>query len=70
MHTIEVTADGQTLCKRVAQLLDSGRIGAARPLLAAARRLSPASPELAILGARLAVAEGVPELSDVCRFHV
>ena len=63
MDTIEVTADGQTLCNRVAQLLDSGRFGAARPLLAAARRLSPPSPALTILAARLAVSEGVPELA-------
>jgi predicted TPR repeat methyltransferase len=63
MDTIEVTADGQTLCKRVGQLIDGGRIGAARPLLAAARRLSPASPDLTILGARLAVCEGVPDLA-------
>jgi predicted TPR repeat methyltransferase len=63
MDTIEVTADGQTLCRRVGQLIDGGRFGAARPLLAAARRLSPPSPELTILGARLAVSEGVPELA-------
>jgi predicted TPR repeat methyltransferase len=63
MDTIEVTADGQTLCRRVGQLIDSGRFGAARPLLAAARRLSPPSPDITILGARLAVGEGGPEIA-------
>jgi predicted TPR repeat methyltransferase len=63
MDTIEVTADGQTLCRRVGELIDGGRFGAARPLLAAARRLSPPSPDLTILGARLAVGEGVPDLA-------
>jgi predicted TPR repeat methyltransferase len=58
MDMMEVTADTETLYTRAAQLVDAGRTGAARPLLAAARRLSPPSPGLAILAARLAVSEG------------
>jgi predicted TPR repeat methyltransferase len=63
MDTIEVTADGATLCRRVGELIDGGRFGAARPLLAAARRLAAPSPDLTILGARLAVGERSPEVA-------
>jgi predicted TPR repeat methyltransferase len=58
MDTMQVTADAATLCDRAADLLDAGRIEVARPLLAAARALAPPSPELTLLGARIAVAGG------------
>ncbi len=58
MDMIEVTADVETLCARAARLIDTRRTGAARPLLSAARRLSPPTPELALLAARLAAADG------------
>lgn len=58
MDTIEVTTDAGTLCARAATLLRAGRIGAARPLVAAARRMAPPSPQLTILAAQLAINEG------------
>jgi predicted TPR repeat methyltransferase len=58
MDTIEVTADADTLCARAAALIDAGRIGAARPLVAAARSMAPPSPQLTILAARLAISDG------------
>jgi predicted TPR repeat methyltransferase len=61
MDMIEVTADVETLCARAARLIDTHRTGAARPLLSAARRLSPPTPELALLAARLAAADGAFE---------
>jgi predicted TPR repeat methyltransferase len=58
MNMIHTTADAGALRDQVSQLLDAGRIGAARPLLAAARKLSPASADIAQLGARLALKDG------------
>jgi predicted TPR repeat methyltransferase/thioredoxin-like negative regulator of GroEL len=52
------TVDAETLMTRVAQLIDQGRPGAARPLLAAARDLSQPSSGLSLLAARLALSEG------------
>lgn len=55
MDMVHVTAEAATLQRRVAQLIDAGRTGAARPLLAAVRTLSPdICPNIALLGARLA----------------
>ncbi len=67
MDTISVTADAGTLCRRAAQFVDAGRLAAAQPLLAAARALGPPSAELAIVGARIALAsaahkQALPEL--------
>ncbi|WP_428488232.1 tetratricopeptide repeat protein [Rhodopila sp.] len=54
MDMTPVTADAGALRNRVAQLIDAGRTGAARPLLAAARTLSPdGCPDIALLMARL-----------------
>jgi predicted TPR repeat methyltransferase len=58
MDTIQLTADPGTLRDRAAQLIDAGRLEAARPLLAAARVLAPPSPELTLVAARLAVGSG------------
>jgi predicted TPR repeat methyltransferase len=52
------TLDADTLMTRVGQLIDQGRPGAARPLLAAARGLARPSSELSLLAARLALSEG------------
>ena len=52
------TVDAGTLMERVAQLLDQGRPGAARPLLAAARGLTQPSAGLSVLAARLALSDG------------
>lgn len=46
------------LFARAAEFVDSGRFGAARPLLAAIRRLAPASPRLAEFDSVLALKEG------------
>ncbi len=58
MNMIHITTEAGALRDRVSQLIDAGRTGAARPLLAAARRLSPPSPDIALLAARLAVRDG------------
>ena len=58
MHVLKATCDPDALLQRTAALIESGHTGAARPLLAAARRLSPASPRHAELAARIAMREG------------
>jgi predicted TPR repeat methyltransferase len=58
MDMIDVTADADTLCDRAGALLEAGRSGAARPLVAAARKLALPSPQLTILAARMAIADG------------
>lgn len=56
MDMINTTADADQLRNRVAELVDAGRIGAARPLLAAARAMAPSSPELSLIAVRIALA--------------
>jgi predicted TPR repeat methyltransferase len=58
MEYVENSIDPTALMARVGQLIDQGRTGAARPLLAAARSAAPPSAELSILSARLARSEG------------
>jgi predicted TPR repeat methyltransferase len=58
MEFARETVDASTLMERVAQLLDQGRPGAARPLLAAARGLTQPSAGLSVLAARLALSDG------------
>jgi predicted TPR repeat methyltransferase len=58
LDTINVTADADALRHRAAQLVEAGRIAAARPLLAAAQALGAPSPELTLVGARIALASG------------
>jgi predicted TPR repeat methyltransferase len=58
VDTITVTADADALRGRAAQLIGAGRIAAARPLLAAAQALGAPSPELALMGARIALGSG------------
>jgi predicted TPR repeat methyltransferase/thioredoxin-like negative regulator of GroEL len=59
MDMIHFSSEADTLRKRVAQLIHAGRTGAARPLLAAARALSPAPcPDTALLASRLALRDG------------
>jgi predicted Zn-dependent protease len=55
MDMIHATADADSLRGRAAQLVDAGRIAAARPLLAAARVLEPSSSELTLIAARIAI---------------
>jgi predicted TPR repeat methyltransferase/thioredoxin-like negative regulator of GroEL len=52
------TVDAGALMKRVEQLIDQGRPGAARPLLAAARGLAQPSSGMSVLAARLALSDG------------
>ncbi|HKM63791.1 MAG TPA: tetratricopeptide repeat protein, partial [Acidisphaera sp.] len=49
--------DPALLIRRAGELLDAGRLGAVRPLLAALERLGAPAGELALLQARLAVQE-------------
>ena len=59
MDMVDVSAESGALCRKAALLIDEGRAGAARPLLAAARSLSPdGSPELSLLSAKLFWREG------------
>jgi predicted TPR repeat methyltransferase len=64
MDIIETSVEAETLRRRAAQLIDAGRTGAARPLLAAARSLSGGdSPELSLVFARLFWRDGDLERS-------
>ena len=61
MESLHVTADAETLINRAAHFISLGRPGVARPLVAAARALAPPSPELCLIGARLAAASGASD---------
>jgi predicted TPR repeat methyltransferase len=63
MDMFNVTADPDALRIRAGQLIDAGRIEAARPLLAAARVLAPPSAELTLIAARIALGSGTWELA-------
>jgi predicted TPR repeat methyltransferase len=58
MEHVEDDIDAGALMTRVEQLIEQGRPGAARPLLAAARGLVPPSSGLSVLAARLALSDG------------
>jgi predicted TPR repeat methyltransferase len=58
MPDLQDTLDVSVLTARIVSLIDSGRTGAARPLLVALRRIAPPSPVLSVLAARLAMREG------------
>jgi predicted TPR repeat methyltransferase len=60
MQKLHADANADILTKRAAQLVAAGRIGAARPLLAAARRLAPGSIGVADISARLALRAATP----------
>jgi predicted TPR repeat methyltransferase len=61
MNLLPATADVDSLIQRISELLDTGRVGTARPLLAAARRMTAPSPGLAQLAARIAFQDGAME---------
>ena len=65
MDMLQATADPNDLIRRVSDMIDAGRTGAARPLLAAARRSIPPSPGLSQLSARLAMRDGALEQARV-----
>jgi predicted TPR repeat methyltransferase len=58
MEHLRETVDATTLMARVEQLIDQGRPGAARPLLAAACGLAQPSSALSLLVAQLALSDG------------
>src|SRR3984957_7552830 len=58
MEKMEAAVDADALMARVEQLIEQGRPGAARPLLAAARGLAPPSSGMSMLAARLALSDG------------
>ena len=58
MNTLNVTADADALRDRAARLVEAGRLEAARPVLAAAQALAPASPDLTLITARIALGSG------------
>ena len=61
MQKLSAAADLESLTAKAAQLVAAGRLGAARPLLAAAKRLAPGSVSLADLSARLALRANAPD---------
>ena len=61
MDAIKATFDPETLISRVEQLIDSNQLRAARPLLAAVRRISKPNANLAQLSARLSLRDGALE---------
>ncbi len=61
MQKLHADANAEALTNRAAQLVAAGRIGAARPLLAAARRLAPGSIGVADISARLALRADTPD---------
>jgi Flp pilus assembly protein TadD len=61
MQKLHAAANAEALTNRAAQLVAAGRIGAARPLLAAARLLAPGSIGVADISARLALRADTPE---------
>ncbi|MSP02618.1 MAG: methyltransferase domain-containing protein [Acetobacteraceae bacterium] len=58
MELAHEIADAGALIARAEELIDQGRPGAARPLLAAVRRLVQPSAGLSVLAARIALGEG------------
>lgn len=65
MQKLHAAEDLSALMAQAAHLVAAGRTGAARPLLAAARRLSPDSVALADLSARLALRAETPDAAMV-----
>lgn len=57
MEKLLTTANADLLTSRIASLIDADRLDAARPLLAAARRLEPVSLRMSMLASRLAMRE-------------
>ncbi len=57
MSASEAVVDSDVLSRRVDALIEAGRTGAARPLLAAIRKVAPPSARIAGLSARLAMRE-------------
>lgn len=58
MNMVNPAVDTDTLCRQASSFLDSGRVEAARALLAAARALNAGVPDLTLLEVRLALSGG------------
>lgn len=65
MDIVEPMVDTSALMARAAELIDQGRPGAARPLLAAVRGIAPPTALLSMLNARLAIADGAFDLAQM-----
>ena len=65
MQKLHAAADAESLTRRAAQLVAAGRVGAARPLLAAAKRLAPGSVGVADISARLALRLTAPNRQEL-----
>ena len=63
MTALVATADGATIVQRGRELLAAGRLGAAKPLLAAAHSLLGMTTEVASFAAQTAMAEGRHDLA-------
>lgn len=63
MQLLQDTIDPGALMSRAEQLIEQGRPGAARPLLAAARDLAAPSAGLSMLAARLALSDGTLDIA-------
>jgi predicted TPR repeat methyltransferase len=63
MHTAKATSQPDILLRRATSLMNDGHTGAARALLAAARRMAPGSPGQIDLSVRLALHDGQFELA-------
>lgn len=61
MDQLQATADPRDLIRRVSTLIQSGQLGAARPLLAAARQMTGPSAGLSHLAAMIALRDGTIE---------
>lgn len=61
MDVLEYTANSETLTRQVAEMIAAGRLGVARPLLAAIRQMNPSSTRLAELSASLAMRDNRPD---------
>lgn len=65
MEKMQTTTDAEALMRRATALVDAGRTGAARPLLATVRRLAPPSPAAAHLAARIALQDGAVKEASI-----
>jgi predicted TPR repeat methyltransferase len=63
MENLQATFNTDALTARISALIHAGRHAAARPLLAAVRRIAPLSPRLAELASQLALHDGRADLA-------
>ena len=61
MDVLEHSIHSETLTRQIAEMINAGQVGVARPLLAALRQMTPPSAQSRELSARLAMRENRPE---------